>query len=301
MTRLRISCIRAAALPALATALLACSGAGPEATPSSDPGAVVAARIGEQPITVDEIDAWIKNDLFQRETDGGNTLQIYQLRSSALDRMIEERLLGEAASRQGIEPEALLQLEAKPETTSDEDVRAFYDQNKERLGSADFESLAPRIRQHLDQRAAQDARNAYIQSLREGAAVTVLLEPPRTQVADSGPSAGPANAPVTIVEFSDYQCPFCRRAHPHLKEVLRRYPEQVKLVYRHFPLDSIHPQARAAAEAAACAQEQGKFWDYHEKLFTSDAGFSAEALAAHAGEVGLDVDAFARCVEARTF
>lgn len=300
MLSLRVSPLRAA-VPALVAALLACSGAGPESVPGDVSGGVVAAEIGGDKITVDEIDAWIKDDLFQRETDGKNTLQLYQLRESALDRMIEERLLRAEASRQGLETEALLQLEAKPPATPEDLVRAFYDENKERLGAADYESLAPRIRQYLDQQAAQQARGAYIDSLRERAKVTVHLEPPRAKIASTGPTTGPAEAPVTIVEFSDYQCPFCRRAHPNLKEVLRRYPEQVKLVYRHFPLDSIHPQARAAAEASACAQEQGKFWEYHDLVFTSDAGFSPEALSGYAEQVGLDLDAFNRCVEARTF
>src|SRR5690606_11545460 len=81
--------------------------------------------------------------------------------------------------------------------------------------------------------------------------------PPRSEVAGEGPPRGPPDAPITLVEFSDYQCPYCKSAEKIVAEVLDRYPTQVRLVYRHFPLDNIHPQARGAAEAAACAEEQG--------------------------------------------
>jgi len=110
---------------------------------------------------------------------------------------------------------------------------------------------------------------------------------------------GPEDAPVTIVEFSDYQCPYCKRAEPVIKQVLERYPEQVRFVYRHFPLDRIHPQARPAAEAAACADEQGLFWEFHEQLFAPDAKFDDTALEAYAVEAGVDMDGFRSCLGER--
>jgi protein-disulfide isomerase len=110
---------------------------------------------------------------------------------------------------------------------------------------------------------------------------------------------GPDDATVTIVEFSDFQCPYCQRANPVLKEIMGRYPEDVRVVYRHLPLDSIHPQARAGAEASACAEEGGKFWEYHDLLFENARALAPEDLQRYAEDVGLEAAAFEECVETR--
>ena len=87
----------------------------------------------------------------------------------------------------------------------------------------------------------------------------------------TSPVKGNQNAKVTIVEFSDFECPYCARAFPTVQQILKEYPNDVKFVYKHLPLNNIHPKAQKAAEAAACAQDQGKFWEYHDKLFSSAA------------------------------
>jgi protein-disulfide isomerase len=127
--------------------------------------------------------------------------------------------------------------------------------------------------------------------------VAVLLERPRTPVEAIGPARGPEDAPITIVEFSDYQCPFCRRAEPTIEQVLARYEGKIRFVYRHFPLDRIHPQARGASEAAACADKQGKFWEYHSALFAENAQLERASLDALAEQLELDTAAFASCLE----
>lgn len=115
------------------------------------------------------------------------------------------------------------------------------------------------------------------------------------------PTIGPANAPITIVEFSDYQCPFCRRWHEQVYEpLLAAYPGQIKLVYRHLPLTSIHPDAFSAAEAAMCAGDQDAYWPYHEKLFSSEALGTAVYLQ-YAQELNLDVEAFQTCLDDHKF
>jgi len=129
--------------------------------------------------------------------------------------------------------------------------------------------------------------------------VVVLLERPRTQVEAAGPARGPADAPITIIEFSDYQCPFCRRAEPTLKQVLERYEGKVRFVFRHFPLDRIHPLARGASEAAACADQQGKFWEFHDQLFAENAQLDRAGLDTLAGKTGLDPAAFKLCMDER--
>ncbi len=88
-------------------------------------------------------------------------------------------------------------------------------------------------------------------------------------VAGANKVKGPENATVTIVEFSDFQCPSCKTAAPFVDQVMKQYPDSVKFVYRHFPLDTIHANARLAAQASEAALAQGKFWEYHDKLFAA--------------------------------
>ena len=110
------------------------------------------------------------------------------------------------------------------------------------------------------------------------------------------PAIGPADAPITIVEFSDYQCPFCRRWHQEVYEpLLAAYPGKIKLVYRNLPLTSIHPDAFGAAEAAMCAGEQDAYWPFHEKLFSSET-LGSQVYTQYAQELSLDVDKFQSCL-----
>jgi protein-disulfide isomerase len=109
-------------------------------------------------------------------------------------------------------------------------------------------------------------------------------------------SIGPADAPITIVEFSDYQCPFCRRWHAEVYEpLMAAYPGQIRLVYRHLPLTSIHPDAMSAAEAAMCAGEQDAYWPYHEKLFSSES-LGNSAYIQYAQDLGLNMTTFEACL-----
>ena len=119
----------------------------------------------------------------------------------------------------------------------------------------------------------------------------------RYEVATEGfPSIGPANAPITIVEFSDYQCPFCRRWHQDVYQpLLNAYPGKIRLVYRHLPLTSIHPEAQSAAEASMCANEQNAYWPFHDKLFSSDA-LGNEVYLQYAQDLGLDTTTFESCL-----
>jgi protein-disulfide isomerase len=131
--------------------------------------------------------------------------------------------------------------------------------------------------------------------------VTIMLEPPRLKVADAGrPSRGPARAPVEIIEFSDFQCPFCLRAHPTVAQVLNAYGDRVRFVYRNYPLPN-HPNAWPAAEAAACAGEQGKFWEYHDRLFDNQSKLGEADLKQHAAALALDTAKFDACVDAHKY
>jgi protein-disulfide isomerase len=261
-----------------------------------------AAKVAGETLTVGELDAWIKQQLFDQATDDREPTKLYELRSRALDDLIDERLLKEEAAPLGLTPDELLQKETeKQANVSDEEVLAFYDQNKERMGDAPFEQVKPQILRHLQQQRQQAAGRDYLQALRDKASVEVYLDAPRIQVDATGPSLGPEDAPVTIVEFSDYQCPYCKRAEPVVQQLLERYPAEVRFVFRDYPLDRIHPLARGAAEAAACANQQGRFWEFHRKLFDPGAKLDPESLRQYASDLGLDLQAFQTCMEEHRF
>ncbi len=119
---------------------------------------------------------------------------------------------------------------------------------------------------------------------------------------DGDPAIGRPDAPITIIEFSDYQCPFCKRWHDEVYlRILADYPDQVRIVYRDFPLASIHPDATSAAEAAECANEQNKYWEYHSALFGGEYGLGREAYLTYAANLGLDVPSFTTCIDERRY
>jgi protein-disulfide isomerase len=216
--------------------------------------------------------------------------------------MIDERLLEQEAATRGLTKDELMRQEAEKQTAvGDEELLAFYEENKEHIGGVAFEEMEPRIRMHLEQQRGKTAAKQYIEALRARASVEIYLDAPRVEVEAKGASMGPDDAPVTIIEFSDYQCPYCGRAEPVVQQVLERYPSQVRFVFRHCPLEQIHPLARGAAEAAACANEQGRFWEFHRKLFASGAKLDAESLQQYASDLELDLEAFQACVDERRF
>jgi protein-disulfide isomerase len=281
-----------------AAALLALLGvAACDAGRPSAEDAKPAATIGTRTITIAELDAHIKDGLFREASEDRDPGKLYELRSGAIEQMIDEALLDAEAKKRGMSRDDLVKVETtKAKPVEQAEVQAFYDSVKPRLGDTKLEAVADQIRARLEAQRLQETHRALVEGLREQAKIEVKLEPPRIEVAAEGPSRGPAGAPVTIVEFSDYQCPFCKRAEPTVVEVMKRYPEQVRLVFRHFPLDSIHPLARKAAEAAACAEEQGKFWEYHTLLFGKSPQLDAATLKTLAEEAKLDVPGFEACV-----
>ena len=119
---------------------------------------------------------------------------------------------------------------------------------------------------------------------------------------DDDPALGKADAPITIIEFSDFECPYCQRWYTEVyKNLLETYPDTVRFVYRDFPLTSIHPNAQPAAEAANCAYEQGAFFEFHDKLFSMELGLNPDAYQQYASQLGLDVEKFSQCVEERRY
>jgi protein-disulfide isomerase len=213
----------------------------------------------------------------------------------SLGALVDERALALEAAAKKSTPESLLKALVVPEITAAQ-VQEFFDSHKSQIDKP-FDVVAPQIRSYLAKDAADEARRQYLDALRTRYQAVTLLEPRREAVAASGPVRGAAGAPVTIVEFSDFQCPFCSRLEPVLRAVLKKYDSKVRLAYRHFPLSDLHPNAEKAAEAAVCAEQQGKFWEMHDLLFAEQAKLGTDDLKVKAKRIGLDGRAFDACLD----
>jgi protein-disulfide isomerase len=285
------------ALTAVSLLGLACQPGndGGTGAPDGPASGEVAARIDGVAITTDEIDARAREELFNARA--GTPSKLYELRNQTLQAMLNERVLEVVAESRGTTPEALIaaELEAMG-PVSEEEAQAFYNESEARRGQATFEEVKGQILDFLASRREADA----VDRLSQAASVEILLEPPRIEVAAIGPSRGADGAKVTIVEFSDFQCPYCQRVIPTLEAIEERYPNDVRIVYRNFPLGN-HSRATPAAEAALCADDQGKFWPYHDVLFENARALEDEQLVSYAEQVGLDKAAFEACIDEGRF
>lgn len=223
----------------------------------------------------------------------------YDIRRQALDELIAKRLVAAEAARRKVAPEELLrqEVDAKAGAMPDAQVELLYERNKDRFAGTPRADAIARIREIVGERAKAERRAAYEAELRRAARVAVRLEAPRVsvEVPAGAPATGPENAPVTIVEFTDYQCPYCHRAQGTIDEVMRRYAGKVRLVHMEFPLDG-HPGAVPAARAARCAGEQGKFWEFHRSLMTAPGALDESDLKGRAASLGLGAGPFASCL-----
>jgi predicted DsbA family dithiol-disulfide isomerase/Skp family chaperone for outer membrane proteins len=219
--------------------------------------------------------------------------------TKALDDLIAEKLIDAEAAKEKKSKEQLLEAEvdSNVETPSAAEVEAFYDANKERIPIPKEQAL-PQVKQYLVERSRSRYRDMLITRLKKDFGVKSYLEPLRAEIAVAGfPSRGPAAAPVTIVEFSDFECPYCGGLFPTLKQVEKNYPETVRIVYRQFPLANIHPHAMKAAEASLCANEQKKFWEFHDSMFGNQQELSVPDLKQRAVDLKLDAQAFNQCLD----
>ena len=228
--------------------------------------------------------------------------QEYQVKRSALDEAIDRRLLEAEAKKKGITTEELLkqEVDAKVKPPTDAELQGFYVAQKDRLNKP-FGEVKDQLRQSYIQAETQQPRQDYVKTLRERSNVAILLDPPRVQVGyDAARLRGNPNAPVTIVEFSDYECPYCRQAEHTVKDVVAKYGDKVRISYRDFPLQQLHPHAELAAEASRCAQEQGKFWEYHDELFAASK-LDKDALIEYARNLKLDDKQFGSCLTSQKY
>ena len=263
--------------------------AGSAATPPSDAVAVVDGT----PITAAALDAKMGNSLASLRA------QEYAIRRHALDETIADLLLGREAKARGITVARLLELEVDARVPEIDDARVERALFTARgpLTELPKAEAKKQIAAGIREVELQRQRETFVSSLAARAHVQVLLEPPRVPIDPNGNyAAGPADAPVTIVEFSDFQCPYCAQARVVLRDIALRYPKQVRIVYRHLPLP-MPAHAGKAAEAAACAGEQGAFWEMGERMFMNQKFLDAASLKSYAAALKLDAAKFDQCLD----
>ncbi|MDE0885324.1 MAG: thioredoxin domain-containing protein [Myxococcota bacterium] len=280
---------------ALLLGLVAALGCANSGEGESDHASAVAQLDGE-PITLEAVDNRIKSELFtQKFPAGQGDSALYSARREAIMTIVDEKLLIRNAEAANLSPEDWMtaQLAELPPVT-DSDVGAFFAENQERFPpEATLDALSGPIREYLAQKNQEGVRT----KLREEASLNISLPRDRTPVAAVGPALGPETAAVTIIEFSDFQCPYCARVAPTIHEIAARYPEDVRIVFRHLPL-SFHGEARGAAYASICAGEQDQFWEYHDLLFANQRALQEENLMGYAETLELDMASFEACMVA---
>ncbi|HEV2803081.1 MAG TPA: thioredoxin domain-containing protein [Pyrinomonadaceae bacterium] len=264
----------------------------PQATPPATPAdrARVFAVVNGEQITSAQIEDSLKPLIY------GVQERIYQLRKTEVDLRVNDVLLEQEAQRRKVTTKALLdaEIEAKSRPVTDAEAQKFYDENKARI-NGEFAQLKPQLVQYLQDTQRRDLQASFAEQLRRAAQLQVNLrapEAPVLQVAtDDQPAKGNPAAPVTIVEFSDFQCPSCAAMQPTLERLVAEYGDRLRLVVRDYPLEQ-HQFAAKAAEAAEAARAQGKYWEYAALLFTNQQALSVDKLKEYATRVGLDRQKF---------
>jgi len=220
----------------------------------------------------------------------------YEILKKGIDGLINEALLELEAADRGISVEALVKREVfdKVLEPSQEEVQAMYEEHHLDLEGAPMEQSRGRIVNYLRHTKLTAVREAFFAGLRKKHTTVISLRPDSIAV-ETGPRVrGPATAPVTIIEFADYQCPYCKRAEASVRKILATYGDKIRFAFRDYPLE-VHRQARPAAVAGYCADAQGKFWTFHDKAMASD-HLSNRTLENVADKIGLDRKKFDTCI-----
>ncbi len=215
-----------------------------------------------------------------------------------LMRVLADMLFEAEAARKGIGKEAFLneELKGKVKEPSKQEINAFYESNKQGFQKP-LDQVSDEIRQYLKAENLNKATGELADRLKTGYKVKMLLPPLRVRVKTEGsPSRGLSQAPVTIVEFSDFQSPFCSRLNNTLHDVLAKYGDTVRLVYRQYPVYQVHPFAEKAAEASLCAADQNRFWELHDSMFETQNALTNKDLEDKAAKLKLDVATFDNCL-----
>lgn len=263
---------------------------------AADSGQQVVATFGDQTITAAQLDELAAGQLVQLQQ------QMYDVRRQALEQEVYQRLLTRAAkaAEMSVDDYRQQQLAAVTGDPTEEQIKQVMDQYRARLDKDD-EKARQQVVDYLGQQSRQQAEVAMKDKLFSEAGVHISLDPPRMDVPVKAfnPTTGPADAPITLIEYTDFQCPYCSRVQPTLQQVRDTYGDRVRFVFKNLPLP-MHSQARLAAEAGLCAADQGQFWPLHDWMFDNHSDLGRDAIIAAAGEIGINTDELAVCIDNKT-
>lgn len=252
-------------------------------------------------VTRADLEEFIGDELATLEHQYGS--QLYELLEAGVTQAVRQRLLESEAATRGVQVEEMVLNEIETAiSVTEADVATWYAANQNRMQGRPLEMLRGPIRQLLWDEEREERMEKFAGALAEDHEVEVLVVPYRVAFDHEGqPVFGPADAPITLVEFSDFECPYCGGFATTLERIKNEYEGQIRLVYRQFPLSQIHPNAQKAAEASLCANEQGRFWELHDAMFAEQAMLTEGDLKRKAGRLGLDQAAFDACLDTGKF
>ena len=275
------------AVMALVTAL----SASPAARAASGSDQVVAT-VGDRQISEAELNDKIAGQVAMMQN------KLYEMKKKAIEAIADDYLAEQEAKKANISKEAYLkrEIDDKAPPPSEAELKKFYEDRKAQIHKP-YDEIKAQIAAFLTKQAVGKRRQELFSKLQSQAGLKIMLEPPRLQVAaDGSATTGPKAAPVTIIEFSDFQCPYCRRAEDSLTAVRKEYGNKLRTVYRDYPLP-IHEHAMKAAEAGRCAEEQKKFWPFHDAMFADQSKLDDSSLKATAATLGLNTKQFNDCLD----
>jgi len=256
------------------------------------PDTALAAKVGDRKITTAELDEASKADL------GPLSAQIYQIKRNRLDQMVQEALYDQESKKQKKSVDEIKKDANKIDATmSDDAIEVYFDSNQAKYQGKTLDQVKEEIRQTLIRQKTGKAQSQFLVELKKRYPTEIYLEEPKVVLKTEGaPSRGPANAKVTIVEFSEFQCPFCKKFQPTIDQIVKEYPNDVRHVFYNLPLP-FHNNARGAARAGVCADKQGKFWEFREMAFVNQQAIDEPNLRTNAEKLGLDMAKFDVCVK----
>ncbi|MFH1653955.1 MAG: thioredoxin domain-containing protein [Pseudomonadota bacterium] len=259
-------------------------------------GDTIVAKIDTTPIILSELDKEVANDLVRAKTE------IFNIRKRGLDQLIDARLIELEAAKRKTTVEEMLKIEVydKMLPVTETEVKSFYDLKVgQSEGAQKYEEIKDRIENYLSMAKQKEAEEEFLKKLKKDYAVTIALEPPRANIAtENHPTKGTGK--VKIIEFSDYECPFCKRVRDTVYQILDKYDGKVTYTFMDFPL-SFHADSRKAHMAAHCAGEQDKYFEYNKLLFNNQRNLSADDLKKYAKRLELDSEKFDKCLDSNKF
>jgi protein-disulfide isomerase len=265
--------------------------------PRLKPGTVLAT-VGQHRVTLLSLSERLKPRIFEARR------QTYEIEKAALDKAINNLLLNAEAKRKSLKPEDIIRADItdKLREPTEEEIKTYYQTYSWQFN--DLASARAKIVMQLKKQQEERLEQALNERLRTGASIRILiteLKPPVQNISTNGsPTHGNTAAPVTLVEFGDFQCYACGQMHPVVEQALKSYGDKVRYVFRQYPL-SMHRRARMASEAALAAHAQGRFWEYSTVLFKNQRALDVPSLKKYAVEVGLDSPRFNKALDERQF